>query len=580
MRLYKKCLSVVGNTPYFDGPDRSRLDIVSANENNLGMPQFLQRQFNEFSNSNFSEAYYISDIHLPHKIIKKFEKTPLESKIRNYVKEIAVGLFSEELIKSLNSSKNPIIIFGGDISSSFELSKIFYTEFMKKWEKIHKEFRAQREKYYTEIIPNKEFLEKLLSGPDEKRIYAVLGNHEFWDFENIDTCYNTYRDLFQSLGIILLENTICEVCNMVVVGGTGFAGWNNKFNADTKLYRLTLNRDEEIEQCRLWAEVYNKAIRLSREKDKPLIVITHNPLSDWKQDAQPHHNCVYFNGHTHKNNLYHDEERNIHIYANNQVGYENPIAEFKRAYLYERANPFASYDDGYWEISSGNYLKFYDYMCETISGNKLVERQINKNNAKFYMIKHKEYYGFFVISPTTSYICAGGHIRKIGKAKDIEEFDKDFLRIIDRYLITLSPYRNAQENIAKAIKTFGGTGTIHGCIIDIDFFNHVMLNPSDGKITYYYSPQLGYVEPYDNMLALLESHNKELAVRYRKRAGLLEGTLTTQNLITSPSNLIKVDIKNSIYKVSNRMNQIQRLFDKKILREWNEEFLKNDVIED
>lgn len=38
--------------------------------------------------------------------------------------------------------------------------------------------------------------------------------------------------------------------------------------------------------------------------------------------------------------------------------------------------------------------------------------------------------------------------------------------------------------------------------------------------------------------------------------------------------LVQIDIKNSIYAISNRMNQLQRLFDKKILRDWNEELLE------
>ena len=76
-----------------------------------------------------------------------------------------------------------------------------------------------------------------------------------------------------------------------------------------------------------------------------------------------------------------------------------------------------------------------------------------------------------------------------------------------------------KRKISEVIKSFGGSGRIHGCIIDVDFLNHVMLNPSDGQITYYYSPVFGYVEPYDNMLNLLESHNKELAMQYRKQIG-------------------------------------------------------------
>ena len=45
-----------------------------------------------------------------------------------------------------------------------------------------------------------------------------------------------------------------------------------------------------------------------------------------------------------------------------------------------------------------------------------------------------------------------------------------------------TPYRNALKTISKEIRAFGGNGNIHGCIIDIDFFNHIYVNPFDGKI--------------------------------------------------------------------------------------------------
>jgi tRNA(Ile)-lysidine synthase TilS/MesJ len=42
------------------------------------------------------------------------------------------------------------------------------------------------------------------------------------------------------------------------------------------------------------------------------------------------------------------------------------------------------------------------------------------------------------------------------------------------------------------------------------------------------------------------------------------------------SKLIQIDIGNSIYVVSGRINQIQRLFDANILRDWNEALLQNE----
>ena len=149
--------------------------------------------------------------------------------------------------------------------------------------------------------------------------------------------------------------------------------------------------------------------------------------------------------------------------------------------------------------------------------------------------------------------------------------------MIKKYICVLSPYRNAQEQIAKSVKAFGGNGKIHGYIIDIDFFNHIMLNPADGSLTYYYSPMFGAVEIHNDLMSLLDSHNRSLADQYRKQLKLPDGALIPQTRINVTGEIINIDIKNSVYANSNRMNQLQRLFDKKILRDWNEELLLTEL---
>lgn len=267
---------------------------------------------------------------------------------------------------------------------------------------------------------------------------------------------------------------------------------------------------------------------------------------------------------------------NIHVFANNQLGYKKYNVLFKQAYIYKRMNPFAAFEDGYHEINSPDYLRFYDYMQENINGNGLVERQIKNNNAQFYMIKHSGYYGFFLLSPKGLYICAGGRIKKINSINDIEQIDINFTNMVSRYLRALYPYRNVQEQIAEAVKSFGGDGKIHGCIIDIDFYNHIMLNPNDGTMTYYTSPIFGHIKTYGSMLELLSDNNKFLEREYRKQMDLLgesSNNVLFKNQIDVTETLIQVDIKNSAYTISNRMYQLQRLFDKKILRDWNDVFL-------
>ena len=55
------------------------------------------------------------------------------------------------------------------------------------------------------------------------------------------------------------------------------------------------------------------------------------------------------------------------------------------------------------------------------------------------------------------------------------------------YIRILAPYRTLQEKIAREIKeiskmgvnTWGIEGKIHGCIIDVDYYHHIMVNPPD-----------------------------------------------------------------------------------------------------
>lgn len=535
--------------------------------------------------------YYISDIHLAHKVALKFKKGATDEQIERYIRRLARELLTKEIRENIFSYEGVIILFGGDISSDFELAKIFYTEFMKYW---NKEFKN----YYN----------------SNSYVYAILGNHEFWSFNSINECYEAYVNLFESLHICFLNNTFTwfgkpklpkkriqnenslvpqyiqfkreedeeeydyqmqHLHNIVIVGGVGFAGYNKEFNANMNIYQGSIKRDEEILLTRKWEEVYSLALQHAKELNCLLIVLTHNPLCDWKGNGIEDQNCIYINGHNHRNYLHHDDEHNIHIFADNQIGYYASKIQFKEAFIYDRFNPFAMLDDGYHEIASSDYLRFYDFMQEKISGNGLVERLLKTQNAHFYMIKHKGFYGFFVISPKGAYICAGGNVKKISKCNDIEQFNKDFFLMIQKYLKILSPYRNAQEQISEAVKSFGGEGTIHGCIIDIDFYNHIMLNPTDGSITYYYSPMFGTVEKHSTLLSLLNKHNKLLAEQYRKQVESQDYNIVHQNELIS-GKMEKLDIKNSLYTVSNRMNQLQRLFDKKILREWNESLLQTE----
>lgn len=601
MDIFAKCKQIANNTEFNIESEHYEANVILSNSTNnkTTLPEArLTRSIND-NRWLCRRVLYISDIHLVHRVVKKFKGYASNDQIEQYVKEIADNLITAEFLGEWICD-TPIVIFGGDISSCFDLSKFFFKEFIERWDK-------------------EENVRSSMLGEEKRRrcVYAVLGNHEFWDFKNTDECYEAYGQLFQSLGIWFLNNKAMWFCNhyvpkkyikdkkgkiirveelkeeddeneyhlqmryihnIIIVGGVGFAGENSNFNANKNIYRGVLNRKQEIEETNKWNEIYNYALEVARNTNSVLISLTHNPISDWKDNGNPDIGCIYFSGHTHRNFLYHDDEANIHVFANNQIGYKDPYVSFKEALIYERSNPFAGYSDGYYEVDSKDYLMFNDYVGVRVEGNRNVDNLIKNYDAKFYMIKHSGYYGFFVVRPCGTYICAGGRVKKVSKDNDIKQFSDNFSDMIEKYIKVLSPYRNLQEQISKEIRSIGGDGLIHGCIVDVDFLNHIMINPVDGSISYYYSSCFGFVKEYDSLMSLLENHNEALAIQYKKQIHSDKDTTISPKQLAVVGKVIKVDIKNSIYAVSNRVNQLQRLFDKNILRDWNEDLLYDERV--
>lgn len=523
--LYNKCKELYE----INNSQKDNCTSITMKDNYTTLPQKITFQSNRYEEFRCDSVYFISDIHLLHQVLERYKNGATDKQLKAYIKKLIKDLFSEELINDILNYKYPKVLFGGDISAVFEIAKIFYTEFVNLWESVEEQIGVK-------------------SPSRRGYIYAILGNHEFWDFACATDCRIAYTDLFDTLDINFLDNKInwfghhqvptknmsgkfvkinkekesrlyeeqmLKIHNTIIVGGTGFAGNNFEFNADNGIYRGTLTRGEEIEETKKWNDVYNKAFEIAKATDCILIVLTHNPYSDWCNEQPTTTNCIYFYGHNHRNYVEHDEEKNIHIFADNQIGNHKNKIKLKKAYICKRGNPFAGYSDGCYEVTSREYARFYDYCGETI-GVGTIDLQVNKYNAKLYMIKKDEIYGFFLHSPKNTYICAGGSLRKIGNSGYLEIVNENFNSMVNIYLKMFSPYRRELEKISSFVKKFGGSGKIHGCIVDIDFFNHIQFNPYDASISYYYSPFFGLAQTYENLQLLLENQNHALLEQYNK----------------------------------------------------------------
>ena len=319
-----------------------------------------------FSYRRSLEVFYISDIHLVHHLFQRYPRGASNKEIRNYIDEIVDHLLSGRLKSIIAEKTNPVVLFGGDISSSFDVAKLFYESFIDKWSE--------------------------LSGFSPRYIYSILGNHEFWNFGSYEDCVKQYELLFQSLGIHFLNSNITgfgrylknpsarSFHNAIIVGGVGFAPQNQLFNADQMIYGNAIDRDLEKILAGRWLEKVNKALDLGKEKNAIVVVLSHHPVSDWLKSEDLPENCVFFTGHTHKNYRVHDEKNN-YIYADNQIGYSKKRIVFKHVVINKVRNPFAGMSDGFREITSVEYGQFYDYVSDELIGTGTIEYQTDNYDA-------------------------------------------------------------------------------------------------------------------------------------------------------------------------------------------------------
>ena len=284
---------------------------------------------------NDDKIYYITDLHLEHRLIHANCKTK-EDNIY-IVQKIIDNLLAD--IK-YEFGKKELLLIGGDIASSFKLFKLFV------------------------VLLKSTIKDRRLN----LKVIFTLGNHELWEFQDndIDTIVNKYRLLLEENGMYLLHNeTLCVLdegiksfsldddfstikeARAILFGGIGFSGCNEEFNANDGIYRNTLSRSDEIRESNKIKELYHHLCNtLPKEQ---VIVFTHMNFNDWCGQEERHENYIYISGHNHRNEYYDDGA--IRIYSDNQIGYANVTPRLKYFYFSYEFDLFNDYEDGIHEIT-------------------------------------------------------------------------------------------------------------------------------------------------------------------------------------------------------------------------------------
>lgn len=507
---------------------------------------------------------YISDLHLMCRIINA---GCISKKDAIYI--------IQKIIDDILRESNKLTLIGGDVSSDFSVFEMFVRRLRKSADSLYER---------SEI-----FFEK-------RNFIFVLGNHELWNFPGLSVkqIAEKYRAVLQENGMYLLHNELfyenesndmgvipyneliqldnssisakLRCTRLAILGGLGFSGYNEEFNANNGAYRATIDRNTEILESKKFEQLYDKLTDVLAKKNT--IIFTHTPKKDWCADINYHDNFVYVSGHNHRNTFFDDGVKRL--YADNQIGYRNESPHLKNFLINGEYDYFCNFEDGVYEITSQEYQDFFRGKNTCMNFN----RQINT----IYMLKKNGYYCFINKEITGSLsIMNGGALKKLD-VKNVQYYYDNMDTMVAAIKAPLEKYTTYQKRISKEIRQIGGHGRIHGCIIDIDFYNHIYVNPVDMTITSYWASDIIKKLVYPNVPALLKDKCPLLYYNYLK---LIESEKSNPLMVSGTKNevalLPKEYFETDIYKVSREIKKMQKLYSN-ILTTWYEIQQDNTIL--
>lgn len=533
--------------------------------------------------------FYVSDIHITHKVCKRFRDKGTKEEIRSYIKYLA-----RKMVASIGTIPyGSYLLIAGDTSSRFEFLTIFYNELVLLW------------------------------NPD--KIIVIMGNHELWDpYIDMDENIEIYRRYFESIGIIFLQNALLYINNrmkskieeeqllkleiedireivshssVTILGGIGFSGLNEKFNASNIKYGKSFDElsrkdalQKDITEAKRFNIIYTKILK-AIPKNK-VIVLTHAKKEDWNTDTH-NKNWIYLNGHDHQNIFEISSEKTV--YSDNQIGYRAKNIGLKYFYCDNCYDIFNYYQDGIYKITKEQYIEF--------SRGKMIQMSFKRDEGIIYMLKKHDSYMFLIYCEFNKrsrdkklYLMNGGKLigLRLNMLEDLTYYYDNMDKYIENVHQLLNRYTKGQTDLSSFVKKLGGSGKIHGCIVDIEKPNewegfsycHLFINPTDGTVTPYYANDIKSRIIYKDFKTLLQDQDKckLLLDNYLQ----IEKEIKTELPLVHYTGELKAwenenikylyDEGSYLYKISQIIKSLQYCTEKNIIRLWKEDLLNYDFV--
>lgn len=518
------------------------------------------------------QILYLTDLHLDHIIYAAKCKTIGD--VQAVLDRIGKNLDKSYREYVSLSDDNVVVVIGGDIAHS---------------PVIFEQFLALKYRFLRKSI-------------------ILLGNHELWAYPglSVDEVVDKYRELTPEHvtiaynEIILFEDKFSnqnyaseyidynirsisydEAMNMTanelsnemqaariaMLTGIGFSGRNPTFNADNGIYRDTVSREMEITETIKFDTLYKHFIAATRlVSGRVLVVATHMPLDCWSEIPIYVNDIIYISGHTHRNYFHDDGVQRV--YADNQNGYRGRHPTFKCIYIDDVYDPFITFAEGIYDITKKDYIRFYQA--------RKMNMQLNRDYENIYMLKRNGYYCFLARLKSGKLSILNGGRGSSVSVPDVEFYYQQMDKQIEGLLAPLKQYTALQKQVSDAVKSFGGSGSIHGCIVDIDYYNHIYVNPYDLTIKGYYALNMIVKWVYNSIPVLLKSHSPELYKNFERlpQSDLKRAIfpLETKELLTEQEG--ELYLETDIYRASREISKIQRLHNN-VLTVWSDSLFED-----
>lgn len=513
------------------------------------------------------KVYYVSDIHLNHRLIQAFPKHATEQEIMRYINDLVQNMCSH-----IKPNLKDFLLIAGDISFNLELARLFY-----------------------KCLVDALHATRLWHG----HIIVILGNHELWDWgitshtplRDLDGVIEEYRKLCKELGIRFLHNDLfyldeyepriirenrlkeidseelrqlCLKSSLTILGGLGYSGLAPEYNAAAGLYRQNLqSMEDDIQQSKRFEELYLKVSEALC--DQSVIILTHTPKANWTtREYNP--NWIYVSGHTHRNEFCCSAEKTF--YADNQIGYDGSAPVYLKHFdLTTTYDIFRDYADGIYMITHEEYNDF--------NRGQNIDCSCNRANGTIHMLKRNGIYCFMFRNSKTNvyYLLNGGQIRKLS----VNSLDYYYDKMICYYYAMeaiFEKYNKALEYISDCVKKIGGTGTVHGCIVDIDYYNHIFVNPQDGTLTPYFALSIYEKWEYKNVETLLLKERPDLYANYEQLLLANGSNALTTRIDISSNEIAEFVPETYMYKPNRIMRAIQYMRDVNVIRIWSDKVVE------